>query len=171
MNSSNAFESGARKMIPAVLIYPERDKQILMLHRNSKAGDFHAGKWNGLGGKCEADESATAAAVRELSEESGLVCRKQDFVSLGVLHFPNFKPLKHEDWLVYLFRVPIAAGVSPWERGPEGDLRWIASEKVLDLNLWEGDRYFLPHVLAAKPVVGTFWYESGKLLRHELVVL
>ena len=51
----NPFESGARKVIPAVLVYVKSaDDQVLMIHRMDGAGassaaDYHAGKWNGLG--------------------------------------------------------------------------------------------------------------------------
>ena len=61
------------------------------------------GKWNGLGGKCEPDESPLEAAIREFKEESGLVLEPGAVKPLGVLQFPNFKPAKHEDWMVFVF--------------------------------------------------------------------
>jgi hypothetical protein len=36
-------------MILATLCYVKRDGCTLMVHRNKKANDIHAGKWNGLG--------------------------------------------------------------------------------------------------------------------------
>src|SRR5438105_13761730 len=98
----NAYESGQRKAIPAVLVYPRCGSELLMLHRNTaRKEDFHAGKWNGLGGKCEPDESPVEAARRELLEESGLEAGLADLKALGVLQFPNFKPQKAEDWIVF----------------------------------------------------------------------
>src|SRR4051794_1381265 len=99
----NPFESGVRKVIPAVLVYLQKGDQILMIHRNSKGPgplDFHEGKWNGLGGKCELDESPLEAAVREVQEESGLELPESEFRSLGVVQFPNFKAHRNEDWIV-----------------------------------------------------------------------
>lgn len=164
--SNNSFESGARKVIPAVLVYAEREGRILMLHRNAKAGDYHQGKWNGLGGKLENDESPLEAAVREIEEEAGLRLPPAAFTPLGTLHFPNFKPRKSEDWLVFVFLAELPTGMEPWPKGPEGELAWISREQVLELNLWEGDRHFLPFVLEGRPFLGTIWYEGERVARH-----
>jgi 8-oxo-dGTP diphosphatase len=142
-----------------------------MLHRNAKAGDYHEGKWNGLGGKLEPDESPLEAAIRELEEEAGLKLSADAFTPLGALQFPNFKPHKSEDWLVFVFEARVAESGKPWARGPEGDLEWIARERVLSLNLWEGDRHFIPYVLAAKPFVGTIWYDGPRVARHWIAPL
>src|SRR5687768_2947242 len=107
----NPFESGQRKVIPAVLIYVRRGNEILMIHRNAMGQsqtDFHQGKWNGLGGKCEADESPLEAALRELKEESGLDLPASSFKPLGTIQFPNFKPQKSEDWVVFVFIVSLS---------------------------------------------------------------
>jgi 8-oxo-dGTP diphosphatase len=158
-----------RKIILAVLIYAERDGKILMLHRNARPGiDYHDGKWNGLGGKCAADESAEEAAAREFREECGIQLEPNTFEPLGTLQFPNFKPAKEEDWLVIVLRADIPPKVEPWTKGPEGDLHWIAKDKVLKLNLWPGDKHFIPKVLARQPFMGTIWYEGEKVVRHQI---
>jgi 8-oxo-dGTP diphosphatase len=51
---------------------------------------------------------------------------------------------------------------------PEGYLEWIPNDRLLDLNLWEGDRIFLkwldrPGFFSAK-----FAYQDGKLNHHEV---
>ena len=169
----NAFTSGARKAIPAVLIYVRRGNDILMIHRNGdKPGDYHSGKWNGLGGKCEADESMIETAKRELREESGLDLPAESFRPLGFLQFPNFKAHKQEDWLVSVFVAHVKGHVDGLlERGPEGDLHWIATDRLLELNLWAGDRHFIPYVVAEKPFMGTIWYEGEQVQRHWLQAL
>ena len=43
-------------MILATLCYVKRDSHTLMVYRNKKANDIHEGKWNGLGGKFEAEK-------------------------------------------------------------------------------------------------------------------
>src|SRR5690242_15959893 len=85
----NPFEAGTRKAIPAVLVYIRRADQVLMIHRNAPGGraDYHQGKWNGLGGKCELDESPQEAAQREVQEESGLQIDLSRFQPLGVIQF------------------------------------------------------------------------------------
>lgn len=146
MSTPNAFESGKRKAIPAVRIYVRHRGHVLMLHRVAPdpPEDFHAGKWNGLGGKSDEDESPLETAVRELQEESGLAFSLEPFTPLGVLQFPNFKPHKGEDWVAWVFAVDIAPETDPPQLGPcsEGNLHWIKDDAVLDLNLWPGDRLF-----------------------------
>ncbi|MBI4424287.1 MAG: 8-oxo-dGTP diphosphatase [Elusimicrobia bacterium] len=143
-----------------------------MLHRNAPREDFHAGKWNGLGGKCEPDESPLEAAGRELAEESGLELAAEAFRPLGVLQFPAFKPAAAEDWLVFVFTVAVPPAQRRREMPcAEGTLHWIAREKLLELNLWPGDREFLPLVLEGKPFIGSFWYRDGALARRWLQAL
>ncbi len=164
----NAFETGLRKVIPAVLVYLDRGPELLMLHRNAKPDDYHGGKYNGLGGKCEPDESPRGAARRETAEESGIELPAEAFRLLGVLQFPNFKPHKGEDWLVWVFSAQLPAEITPWPQGPEGSLVWMPKADVLNLNLWAGDRHFLPLVLAKRPFAGTIWYRGEVVERFEL---
>jgi 8-oxo-dGTP diphosphatase len=44
-------------MILATLCYVKKDGHTLMVYRNKKPNDIHAGNWNGLGGKFEPGES------------------------------------------------------------------------------------------------------------------
>lgn len=169
----NAFEIGQRKVIPAVLVYVSRSvssgAEVLMIHRNSGRPDFHEGKWNGLGGKCEPDESPLEAACREVKEESGLGISADQMKPMGVIQFPNFKPHKAEDWVVFVFSANLPAQAqqqSPLPTCAEGELSWVNKNQVLSLNLWPGDRHFLGHVLQNQPVVGTIWYEAGQVKRH-----
>ncbi len=172
----NPFESGQRKVIPAVLIYPRyttRDRdEFLMLHRNSpdRPGDYHAGKWNGLGGKLELNESPLQAAVRELHEESGLSLPSEAFRPVGVLLFPNFKAHKNEDWHCTVFEAQVSERVQS-AKGPEGELYWVRSSELLELPLWPGDRYFLPRVIERKPFLGTIWYQGQDVLKWEMTAI
>jgi 8-oxo-dGTP diphosphatase len=169
----NPFESGARKNIPAVLIYACHEDQILMIHRDAPdraRADYHAGKWNGLGGKSELGESARETCAREFSEEAGLSLNAERFSMLGVLQFPNFKAQKAEDWTVFVFSLELSAE----ERSrvvtssPEGSLHWIPSEDLLKLNLWPGDKHFIPFVVAKKPFSGAIWYQGQDVVKAEV---
>lgn len=145
----------------ATLVYVQDGGATLMLHRIKKQGDIHAGKWNGLGGKVEAGESPEACAIREVEEESGLRIRKP--LLKGVLTFPDFA--KGEDWYAFVF-------VAREFRGElidsaEGALHWIPSDKLLALNLWEGDRIFLPWLAQPGFFSGRFWYTDGAFVRWE----
>ncbi|MFM8528730.1 MAG: NUDIX domain-containing protein, partial [Ilumatobacteraceae bacterium] len=58
--------------IIGTLGYVLRDDHVLLVHRNKRAGDEHLGKWNGIGGKLEADEDVASGFAREVAEEAGL---------------------------------------------------------------------------------------------------
>ena len=167
----NAFESGARKAVPAVLIYARAGEKILMIHRNTRGAevDHHSGRWNGLGGKLEADESPRQAAMREFLEEAGVQLAPERFEIMGVLQFPNFKPQKNEDWIVWVLdcelspseytRVKIGGPLA----GAEGTLHWVDRDLLLELNLWVGDKHFLPLIVERRRVFGTLWYEGAEV--------
>jgi 8-oxo-dGTP diphosphatase len=143
-----------------------------MIHRNgsgSSERDFHQDKWNGLGGKLEADESPVEAARRECFEESGIDLPLTEFRSLGVLQFPLFKPHKNEDWIVFVFvaRLPsVRAFESEGRVISEGTLHWVHVDQVMDLNLWPGDRLFIPYVVNSKSFLGSIWYQNLSVVRH-----
>ena len=74
--------------------------QALMIHRNTRPGDMHLGKYNGLGGKMEPEEDALACMHREIREEAGIECGTTRL--RGTLSWPGFG--KHgEDWFAFVF--------------------------------------------------------------------
>ncbi len=168
MSDKNAYESGKQKVIPAVLLYAFFENKVLMIHRNQKQNDFHEGKWNGLGGKLDLGESSLDCTVREFEEESGCITTTEQWKWAGHLSFPNFKPHKNEDWNVTVFQTTLTAEQHQKIiiNNKEGTLHWIPRTEVLALNLWQGDRYFLPFLLKNTPFQGTFFYRDGNLDRH-----
>ncbi len=129
-----------------------------MLFRNRKKDDIHKQKWNGLGGKFEPGESPEECAIREVYEESGLTVNNP--YMRGVLTFPLFDGIN--DWYVYLFEMHDFNG--DLIESPEGELEWIPNEKLLDLNLWEGDKIFLKWLGKPGFYSGVFRYEDGVLM-------
>jgi len=144
----------------ATLCYLRQAGRSLMLHRNKKANDVHEGKWNGLGGKVQAGETPEECAQREIEEESGL--RALDLDLRGVITFPLFSHGK--DWYVFVFIVREFEG--DLIDSPEGDLAWIPDDEVLKLNLWEGDRIFLPWLDGPDFFSARFNYIDGRLQSH-----
>jgi hypothetical protein len=51
------------------VLSPDRER-VLMIHRNARDDDHHIGKYNGLGGKLEANEDVAAGMRREIREEA-----------------------------------------------------------------------------------------------------
>src|SRR2546421_5606356 len=119
-------------------------RRVLMIHRNTRPDDPHAGKYNGLGGKLDRGEDVLTGMCRELREEAGLEC--DDLVLRGTISWPGFG--KHgEDWFGFVFRIDRTHGEA-WSENSDGPLEWVEVGRVLELPLWEGDRFFLPLVFA-----------------------
>lgn len=147
----------------ATLCYVKRGGQTLMLHRVKKQQDVHQGKWNGLGGKFMAAETPEECVIREVHEESGLVIEAPSL--RGFLTFPKFDG--KEDWYVFLFVAESLSG--ELVESSEGTLAWIDDARLLELNLWEGDRIFLPWIGAGRFFSAKFEYVEGTLQNHSVV--
>ncbi len=122
-------------------------RRVLLIHRNARANDQHLGKYNGLGGKLEADEDIAAGMRREILEEAGITC---DAMQLrGTISWPGFGKAG-EDWFGFVFRVTRYSG-TPHASNAEGVLEWVDIDRVLELPMWEGDRHFVPLVFDDDP--------------------
>ncbi len=147
----------------ATLCYLKKDGHTLMIHRVKKENDIHAGKWNGLGGKFEPGETPEECVIREVREEAGLTVRNPRLH--GVLTFPGFA--HDEDWYAFVFTATEFEG--ELIESAEGVLKWVPDEEVMGLELWEGDRIFLPWLEQPGFFSGKFVYRDGKLVGHEVV--
>ncbi|MBV7332694.1 8-oxo-dGTP diphosphatase [Chloroflexi bacterium TSY] len=147
----------------ATLCYIQHNNKTLMLHRIKKENDMHEGKWNGLGGKLEAGETPEECAIREIQEESGLTISNP--LVRGFLTFPAFDGL--DDW--YVFVITASEFTGQLIDSTEGELAWIDDDKLLDLNLWPGDRIFIPWLKQDRFFSGKFVYREGQLIDHQVV--
>ena len=65
-------------MTTTTLCYIENDDKFLMLHRVKKQDDMNEGKWIGVGGHVESQETPEECLVREVKEETGLTLEITD---------------------------------------------------------------------------------------------
>ena len=141
------------------VLHPECDRVLMVLR--SRDGDQHQGKYNGLGGKLEADEDVVAGMRREIREEAGIEC--EELSLRGTISWPGFG--KHgEDWLGFVFLITAFEG-EPCAENPEGPLEWVPLERLHELPMWEGDRHFLPLVFDGdpRPFHGVMPYRDGRM--------
>ena len=142
------------------LCYVERNGCWLMMHRTKKGQDENAGKWIGLGGHLEENESPEECIRREIAEEAGI--QISDLRLRGIITF--ILP----DWgneLTFLYTACSETETLP--DCPEGELAWIPAEEVMSLPLWEGDRVFLPLLHSSRDVFSLkLTYAPGGRLLH-----
>ena len=133
-------------MKQTTLCYIDDGESYLMLHRVKKENDASHGKWIGVGGKCEADESPDECMLREVKEETGLSVTQWRY--RGIVTFIS------DTWpneYMHLFTATAWNGEPDMSIDDEGTLAWIAKRDlpVADgvgdptIALWEGDKLFL----------------------------
>jgi 8-oxo-dGTP diphosphatase len=136
--------------------------RVLLIHRNARPDDPAFGKYNGLGGKLEPGEDVAAGMRRELREEAGI--EAATLTLRGTVSWPGFGK-GGEDWFGFLFTIPAYTG-EPLTANHEGTLEWVPLPRLLDLslNLWPGDRHFLPLVFDPdpRPFHGVMPYADGQ---------
>jgi 8-oxo-dGTP pyrophosphatase MutT (NUDIX family) len=119
-----------------------RDYQFLQLLR--KSADFLGGTWQIVRGSIEPGETAVAAALRELREETGLA--PVEFFRLGTIE--TFY-LQAGDTLVH--SVPFCAIVAPDAQVVLNDEhtahRWMSRDAIAGFTMWASERAVLADLM------------------------
>ena len=144
-----------------VLCYIQNKDKTLMLHRTKKQNDIHEGKWNGIGGKIEYNESPEDAIKREAMEETGLSIKP---ILKGLVTYPQTN--NDEYCMVFVFTAKKFTG--KLIECNEGDLEWIKTKEIPKLNLWEGDKIFLPLLKKKGFFSGKITYNKERVIDEKI---
>ena len=140
------------------LCYIEKENKYLMLHRTSKKKDGNKDKWIGVGGHFEKGESPEECLLREVKEETGLELTSYQFRGI-VTFISNEWP----DEYMCLYTADRYTG--DIGNCDEGELVWVEKEKIMDLNIWEGDKIFLKLLTENQPFFSLkLEYKGDKLV-------
>ncbi len=144
------------------LCYIEKDNQYLMLHRISKKNDVNKDKWIGVGGHFEDRESPEDCLLREVKEETGLTLTSYRF--RGIVTFIC------DDYPIEFMCLYTADGYQgELKECDEGTLEWVDKERLMELELWEGDKIFFRLLWEDAPFFSLkLAYENGELLEAVL---
>ncbi len=154
--SSHRFQ-----IIPRVLCFVRHGADLLLI-RGAPTKRIWANKYNGLGGHIERGESPTAAARREIREESGLSV--SDLRLRGVVTIDAGEPVGIGLY-VYTARAETRAVVA----SGEGQLEWVPGDAVTSRDLVEDLSTLIPKLLGladdAPPFSAHYHYDdAGHLL-------
>lgn len=136
------------------LIRGNPPSEILLGLKKAGCGE---GKYGGFGGKIEAGETVTMAAVRELEEETGIKVFEKDLQPMGLMTF--LFPAK-PDWsqVVYVFLA------TKWDGDPVESTEmipaWFASDDIPFQQMWQDVYHWLPRVLAGERVRARFTFKE-----------
>lgn len=144
------------------LCYIEKGNQYLMLHRVKKKKDVNKDKWIGIGGHFEAGESPEECLLREVKEETGL--------TLTSFSFRGFITFLAAGWPTEYMCLYTADGFEgELAECDEGTLEWVPKDRLLSLNLWEGDKIFFRLLLEDAPFFSLkLSYEGDRLVEAVL---
>lgn len=152
----------------ATLCYVFHENKVLMLNRNKRLDDMHKGKWNGLGGKFNNGETPEECVIREIEEESGLKITQPKLK--GFITFPSFSEGSFgdewDDWYVFVFTANEFTG--ELIESNEGELEWIDWNRIPQLPLWDGDKYFLEWLHQNKFFSAKFIYQNSVYKSHSV---
>lgn len=117
------------------LCYVEKDGMYLLLHRTKKKDDINAGKYIGIGGHIEHNETPTECIIREAYEETGLKLNNPKL--RGIITFVI------DDYDEYTFLYTCDDFEGSLKECNEGELSWVDKDEIFSLPMWEGDEVFL----------------------------
>ncbi|HEY8599788.1 MAG TPA: NUDIX domain-containing protein [Thermomicrobiales bacterium] len=131
---------GRYTVIPRTLVFLRNGGDVLLL-KGAPTKRLWAGRYNGLGGHVEADETIMAAALREVREEVGLpAAQLTDFALRALVNIAGAP----SGVLLCVF--------TGWTRtrdvhgSVEGMPEWMSLQSLGNLDLVDGDR-LLPRLL------------------------
>jgi len=150
------------RRIETTLLLLRKENQILLA---MKKRGFGEGKFNGVGGKIEQNETPEEAMIRETKEEIGIT--PIDYIKVGTMEFIEFYKGIKENVIFHLYTATKWTG-EPKE-SEEMKPQWFDIDKIPYDKMFEDDKYWLPEVLEGKKINGFFEFdENWKLLSYEI---
>ena len=134
--------------------------EVLLQH---KSRGFGVGKWNGVGGKKEPEETIEESAIREVKEEADITMKKLE--KMGELEFVFVGNEESNNYThVFICR--------DWEGEPkdlgEGELKWFKIDEIPLDKMWDDDQYWLKSLLKGEYQHKRFYFDkNGKVIKYE----
>lgn len=132
----------------------KKDNEILLA---MKKRGFGEGKYNGVGGKIENNETPEQAMIRETQEEISVTPIKYEKV--GVIEFDEIYKGNKQNLVFHLYMV------YEWEGEPsetdEMNPKWFNINSIPYNQMFPDDKFWLPLILEGKKIKGYFDFDEN----------
>lgn len=143
-------------MKKATLLFLIKDDEILLAMKKRGYGE---GRWNGVGGKPELNETIEQTAIRECKEEIEVTPLDITKVALLKFIFPE-----HHDWNQEV----TAYTCKEWDGEPreteEMAPKWFHFNEIPYEKMWQDDKHWLPEILRGRFVDAEFIFDNNNHL-------
>lgn len=141
------------KYLETTLCLLRKEDEILLA---LKKRGFGEGKYNGVGGKLEGEETPEDALIREVEEEIGVVLTKYEKV--GFVEFDEFYKGERQNLVFHLYFGYEWNGEirETEEMKPE----WFNVKDIPYDKMFPDDTYWLPLVIDGKKIKGYFKFDE-----------
>jgi len=130
-----------------------------------KKRGFGVNRWNGVGGKMEAnDKTIEETAKREAQEEIGVCVKNLNKVAEISFSFPH-NPVWDQIVHVYLTETWDCEPMESEEMKPE----WFLPSELPFKDMWEDDPYWLPEVLKGNLLKAVFEFGERDVVKKQKV--
>lgn len=149
------------------LCYISKGEDWLFIHKSRK-NDQNVGKYLGIGGHIEKDETPDECIVREIFEETGLTGEEiSGLKKYGDILFVS-DIYGEEEMHVYLadYAAPEEKELQSCE---EGELIWINKDRADELPVWEGDLIMFDLLRRKEQFKLRLEYEGDKLKKVDFL--
>ncbi|MFA5602607.1 MAG: 8-oxo-dGTP diphosphatase [Bacilli bacterium] len=150
------------KKMQTTLLLLRKDNKILLAMKKKGFGE---GKYNGVGGKIEPNETPEEGMIRESKEE--IFITPTEYYKVGTIEFMECYKGEKLNLTFHLF---IATN---WDGTPkesdEVKPKWFDIDKIPYDKMFPDDKYWLPYVLEGKKIKGFFDFdEDWNILSYKI---
>lgn len=150
------------KQLETTLLLLRKENEILLA---MKKRGFGVGKYNGIGGKLEENETPEMAMLRETEEEINVIPKAYE--KMGTVEVVSINAGNIRDCIFHLY---IA---SEWENTPSESEEmcptWFLIDKIPYDQMFPDDQYWLPLVLDGKKIKAFFEFDENWNLKKKKI--
>jgi 8-oxo-dGTP diphosphatase len=143
----------------AVLCYLFDGDNVLLIHKKTGLGK---GLVNAPGGHIEEAETASEAAMREITEETGVTVSSVEYKGLLEFQFTDGLAMRGHVFFAYEHTGDIC-------ETDEADPFWCPISELPYDKMWEDDPLWIPLALEGKNFIGRFIFDGEKMLSSKLI--